>query len=65
MTSIIAWFLIALSGTTLVYSPAFPTEQACKEFASNFNNTAATKMACLSAEILVPSALNQSVPKGK
>jgi len=49
----------------LVYSPAFPTEQACKEFASNFNNTAATKMACLSAEILVPSALNQSVPKGK
>ena len=63
MTSITAWFLVIISSTSFTYSPAFPTEKACKDFADHFNNPMAVKMACLKAEVLVPAS-NQSVSSG-
>ena len=54
MTSVTAWFLVIISSTSFTYSPAFPTEKACKDFADHFNNPMAVRMACLKAEVLAP-----------
>ena len=65
MGTITAWFLIIISSTSFTYSPAFPTEKACKDFADHFNNPMAVKMACLKAEVLAPVAPNAVVPATK
>lgn len=62
----IAWFLIIISATSFTYSPPFVSEKACLDFANNFNNPMAVKMACLKAEvaypvIVPPTAINTSI----
>lgn len=63
--TVTAWFLIIISSTTFTYSPAFPSEKACKDFADHFNNPMAVKMACLKADILVPVAPTAVAPVTK
>ena len=65
MGTITAWFLIIISSTSFTYSPAFPTEKACKDFADHFNNPMAVKMACLKAEVLAPVVPTAVVPVTK
>lgn len=66
MTTIV-WFMTMIVGSTLTVIPAqFPSEQSCKNFAGNFHNDGYNaRIACLSAEVVVPSisGIQQSVPK--
>ena len=65
MGTITAWFLIIISSTSFTYSPAFPTEKACKDFADHFNNPMAVKMACLKADVLAPVTPTAVIPVAK
>lgn len=67
MTSTMIWLMTMIVGNTLTVIPVqFPTEQSCKNFAGNFHNDGYNvRIACLSAEVAVPSisGIQQSIPK--